>query len=155
MVSVVYFDTSALLKRYVTEVGSAWVRESMVSANGVEIFTSSLTTVEATCAFARRFREGILDTDAYVTIERALDYDIRYRYNILEVTPATLETAQSLARRHPLRAYDAVHLATAWLVNQVLLHEDKAPLTFICADERLLAIAEAERLLSENPNRYA
>lgn len=153
--SVVYFDTSALLKRYVTEAGSAWVRESVASASGVEVFTSSLTAVEATCAFARRLREGVLDMDAYITIERAFDYDIRYRYNILEVTPVTLETAQSLARRHPLRAYDAVHLATAWLVNQVLLREDKAPLTFICADERLLAVAMAESLPSENPNRHA
>lgn len=153
--SVAYFDTSALLKRYVTETGSSWVSAYLTASAGLEVFTSSLTTVEATCAFSRRLREGILTPAMYTVVESAFDHDIKYKYNILDVNPMTLETARQFAKRHVLRAYDAVQLATAWLANQRLIQTQKPPLTFICADERLLSIAKAEGLPSENPSRYS
>jgi len=154
VVSVVYFDTSALLKRYVTEVGSAWVQNLLTSSTDLEVFTSSLTTIEAICAFARRLREGVLTQATYATVERAFDYDVRYKYGLIEVTSVTLATTRDLAKRYPLRAYDAVQLASAWLANQCLVRAGKAPLTFICADEQLLSIAETAGLLSDNPHRY-
>jgi hypothetical protein len=60
-----------------------------------------------------------------------------------------------LALQHPLRAYDAVHLATAWLANQELVRTGKPPLTFVCADDRLVAIANATGLLTDNPHDHA
>jgi hypothetical protein len=65
-----------------------------------------------------------------------------------------IETAQRLANQHPLRAYDAVLLATAWLANQNLVRAGQPPLTFACADTRLVAIAQAEDLQTENPSEY-
>lgn len=47
MVSVAYFDTSALLKQYVTETGSDWVRAYLAASLAPAVFTSSLTTVDA------------------------------------------------------------------------------------------------------------
>ena len=64
-----------------------------------------------------------------------------------------MTTARRLATQHPLRAYDAVQLATAWLLNRDLLDDSQAPLTFVCADDRLVAIAQAEGLLTETPNQ--
>ena len=60
----------------------------------------------------------------------------------------------SVANRQPLRAYDAVHLATAWLLNEELLRAGQPPLTFVCADDRLMTIAQAEGLLTDNPNHH-
>jgi predicted nucleic acid-binding protein len=154
MVNVAYFDTSALLKQYVTETGSGWVRTYLAASPAPAVFTSSLTTVEATCAFARRLRDGVLTPTLHTTVVKAFDYDITHRYNLLDVMPVTLETARQLATQHPLRAYDAVQLATAWLLNQDLLDSGEEPLTFVCADGRLLTIAQAERLLAENPNHH-
>lgn len=42
----------------------------------------------------------------------------------------------------PAVAVDAVHLGTAWLLNAELLGVDKLPLVLVCADERLIAIAQ-------------
>jgi predicted nucleic acid-binding protein len=154
MVSFAYFDTSALLKQYVTETGSNWVRTYLASATAPAVFTSHLTAVEATCAFARRLREGTLPPAVHGKLTQAFDYDIAYRYNLLDVMPATIDTARRLANQHPLRAYDAVQLATAWLLNQNLLHTGKPPLTFICDDDRLVAIAQAEGLLTDNPSHH-
>ena len=154
MVNFAYFDTSALLKQYVTEIGSNWVRTYLASTVAPAVFTSHLTAVEATCAFARRLREGILLPADHAKAVQAFDYDITYRYNLLDVMPVTIDTARRLAAQHPLRAYDAVQLATAWLLNEYLLHTSKPPLTFICADDHLIAVAQAAGLLTDNPNHH-
>jgi predicted nucleic acid-binding protein len=84
----------------------------------------------------------------------AFDHDVAYWYNILDVTPDVVETARTLANDYPLRAYDAVHLATAWLANRQLVLAGQSPLTFICADDDLLKIAGAVGLPVDNPNDH-
>jgi len=38
--------------------------------------------------------------------------------------------------------------------NEELIRAGQPPLTFVCADERLIAIAQAEGLLTDNPNHH-
>ena len=90
----------------------------------------------------------------HATVVRAFEYDITHRYSLLDVMPLTLATARRLATQHPLRAYDAVQLATAWLLNQDLVNSGEAQMAFICADDRLLSIAQAEGLRTDNPNHH-
>ena len=59
-----------------------------------------------------------------------------------------------LVTQHPLRAYDAVQLASALRLQLDLTGTESTSLTFLTADERLIAIAEAEGLLTDNPNHY-
>ena len=151
--SVVYLDTSALVKRYITEVGSGWVR-TFLREPTTQAFTSLLTAIEGTCTFARRRREGMLSPDDYRHVLDTFDYDLTYRYNLLQVEPRVIGAARQMANRNPLRAYDAMQLATAWLLDQDLLNDGQASLTFICADDRLLAIAQAEGLRTDNPNHH-
>lgn len=151
---IAYFDTSALLKRYVSETGSRWVNTFLTSFPEPVVFTSQLTAVETACAFSRRLRDGTLTLSEYDRLLIASDYDFTYRYIVADVIQAMIDTARQLAGRHPLRAYDALHLATAWLLNRELLLNNKSPLTFICADNRLILIARAEGLQAENPNEY-
>ena len=82
------------------------------------------------------------------------EYDIAYRYTLLAIVPVTIDAARRLANLHPLRAYDAVQLATAWSLDRDLVSHGEAPLTFICADDRLLSIAQAEGLRTDNPNHH-
>jgi hypothetical protein len=84
-----------------------------------------------------------------------LFYELEHRYSTLRITPQLIDRACRLADRRPLRAFDAVHLAAAWLLNRNLLASGHTPLTFICADVRLLEIAEAEDLLTEDPNDHS
>jgi len=73
----------------------------------------------------------------------------------LELEPAVVDIARQQANRHPLRAYDAVHLATAWLANNELVQAGQPPLILISADERLLTIAQTEGLFTDNPDRHS
>ena len=151
--SVVYIDTSALVKYYITEIGSDWIRTLLENPTS-SVFTSLLTSIEAVCAFARRRRERMLSSDDHAQLLKVFHHDFVYHYNVLGVESVVIDKARQLANRQPLRAYDAVHLATACLLNEKLLRTDKSPLTFVCVDEQLNGIAPAEGLLAENPNHY-
>lgn len=54
--------------------------------------------------------------------------------------------ARDLIQRHPLRGFDAIHLASALILKSAL----GEAITFAAADERLLQAAAAERLLALN-----
>ena len=62
--------------------------------------------------------------------------------------------AGQLVVQYPLRAYDAVQLASALRVQLDLAQTEATPLTFLTADDRLIAIAQAEGLLTDNPNHH-
>jgi predicted nucleic acid-binding protein len=83
-VSVAYLDTSALIKQYVAEVGSHWTKALLVADRTPTVFTSRMTLVEATCAFARRQRDGTLSPEEHVQVLTAFEYDIQYRYNLVQ-----------------------------------------------------------------------
>ena len=118
------------------------------------MFVSRLAVVETACAFARRRREGTLLAADYARVLALAEYDFAYRYNVLDVDLTLVDTAKRLADRHPLRAYDAVQLATAWQAHDILRRAGQPPLMFVTADDRLLAIAQAESLLTDNPNHH-
>ena len=153
MLRYLYFDTSALVKHYITEVGSRWV-QLLVRNKKTIILTSSLTHIEGVCTFAHRRREGMLSADDLTQVCTIFNYDLAHRYVLAEADLAILSSAQQLALRYPLRAYDAVQLATVEFSNEQLVQAGKSPLTFVCADDRLLTIAQAEGLLVENPNHH-
>jgi predicted nucleic acid-binding protein len=56
--TVYFFDTSALVKRYVTETGSAWIRSTASPGAGNVIFIAQITPVEVVSALVRRERDG-------------------------------------------------------------------------------------------------
>jgi hypothetical protein len=53
-------DSSGLVKRYVDEVGSDWVRAIVDPASTNIVSIADLTRAEVTSAFARRTREGVI-----------------------------------------------------------------------------------------------
>jgi predicted nucleic acid-binding protein len=150
---IVYLDTSALVKRYISEVGGRWTR-SLLNEPTTRAFTSQLTIVEGACTFARRRRESMISADAHRHVLAMFYYEFEHQYNVIAVGPSVIDAACELANRNPLRAYDAVHIATAWLLNGRLVNSGQEPLKFICADAQLLDIANREGLLIENPNDH-
>lgn len=52
-----YFDTSAIVKRYLPEVGTNWVRSLVDPASGNIIMISEVTIVEVAAALAARHRD--------------------------------------------------------------------------------------------------
>jgi uncharacterized protein len=112
-----YLDTSALVKLYVDEEGGETVRGSVEETQVV--VTSSIAYVEARVAFARRHHEGGLSASEHRRTIRDLDGDWP-RYLTIEVVTAIIREAARLADTYRLRAYDAVHLASATTANRRL-----------------------------------
>jgi len=149
-----YLDTSALLKRYVDEVGSAWLRRALASAHEIVIVTTELLIVEVISALNRRVREGTVTAHNYVRLSARFRDDCRDAYHLIAPVGAIIDVACSLLERHPLRAYDAVHLATALSINQRLTEAGEVGLAFLSADARLNDAAAAEGLAVDNPNDH-
>ena len=59
-----------------------------------------------------------------------------------------------LARKHGLRAYDAVQLAAALDVSRLYQPPGANPITLVSADQELNAAATAEGLAVDDPNAH-
>ena len=152
--SLYFLDSSALVKRYVTETGSAWIRDLTNLEARNPLIVARITWVEVLSALARRQREGSLTPDDVTHAIRAFRYDLNMQYQVSEADPALAEAAGDLVISHPLRAYDAVQLASALRAQSNLARIGAPALTFLTADDRLLAIAQIEGLHTDNPNHH-
>jgi len=106
----VYFDTSAFLKLFILEPGSASVA---IAWNGADLLIAGrLMYAEARAGLAAAGRQGRL-APPDVTKAKA-DLQRFWRdLDIWEVVAPIVDHAGDLAEQHRLRGYDAVHLATA------------------------------------------
>jgi len=141
-----------MLKQYVDEPGSAWLRARVSSATLLAL--SHLLVVEAVSAFNRRVREDSLSLAEYRRVRDVFREDCRTVYQIVPPTTAIVDLACVLLERHLLRGYDAIHLATALTVRQSLHRQGLPTLTFLSADDRLNEAASAEGLAVDNPNHH-
>ncbi len=149
-----YFDSSALVKRYLAETGSAWVQARCNDPAQV-IATGDLSRVEIAAAFAAKLRGKFITRAEYQKVRDKLAADAQRHYQLLPVTPRRVDEAIELTARHRLRGYDAVHLACALHLNRVLLDNSFPPLILVAADGDLLKAARAEGLEIENPNLHS
>ena len=122
-----YLDSSALVKRYVREVGSNTVVEVMGRASAYKM--CRIGFVETVRAVARGG-----DRQDIVKVER--DWT---RVDVIEVDKALAEHAAELAIHHRLRTLDALHLAAALAIA------DEDP-TFVTWDADLHRAAREQGL---------
>jgi predicted nucleic acid-binding protein len=153
-VTTYYVDTSALVKRYVDETGSGWLRTALGAEPSPSIIIVHLAVVEMTSALTRRLREGVLTTAEHAQLQNAFRSDCLDEYEIAIAVGNIIDQANRMLEAYPLRAYDTVHLATAVVANQRLVDNDLAPLIFLSSDDRLNDVASAEGLTVDNPNHH-
>ena len=135
-VDPLYLDSSALVKLFVPEPESDSLNEALLGAKGVIL--SDLALTEMASALGRRTREGVLTTRQARHLHReALRLTASCRH--VELTPPVHRRAERLllSLPMPLRALDALHLATA-------LEAEAA--TMVTFDPRLRAAAAAQGL---------
>lgn len=149
-----YLDASALVKRYLAETGSTWVESLCADQANNAVAIARFGLVETAAAFAAKRRGQFITDNAYEFVLGALLHDAGARYRLVTVGPTVIDNAIQLTRRQKLRGYDAIHLACALAVNKPLVEYDLPPLTFIAADDNLLAAARSEGLAAENPNDH-
>ena len=130
-----YFDTSALIKRYVDEPGR---REVLRLLRNNHCVVSAVLPVEARSALRRRVAEKTLNAKRLPGILKRLAADRAY-WTIIEVSREVLATAESLSGAHQLRALDAIHVASAKLFGDRMA---SATFTFVSADRQQTNVAE-------------
>lgn len=115
--SILYLDTSALVKQYVQEAGSEPVMDLIRKADHAG--TSLISRAEMSAALARAARLKVLSAGAaHAAWEQFLgDWSALTRLN---VSRQIVDRAAMLVWDFPLRGYDAVHLASALLWQETL-----------------------------------
>jgi predicted nucleic acid-binding protein len=131
-----YFDTSALIKRYVEELGRREVLELLRKNRGV---ISAILPVEVHSALRRRVADKTLDAKRLPSILKRFAADRTY-WTVIEVSSDVLAAAESLGGVHPLRALDSIHVASAKLLRDRIASQT---FTFVSADAHQTKVAEA------------
>jgi uncharacterized protein len=149
-VAAYFVDSSALVKRYVQEAGTPWVRSLTHRGTANQIFLARITTVEVTSPVARRRRGGTISSAQASSFLSHFRKHVAGRYTLVEITPGLLADAMKLANAHELRAYDAVQLAAALELNRL----SEGGIVLVSADQELNHAATAEGLPVEDPGHH-
>jgi uncharacterized protein len=131
VVSAYFLDSSALVKRYVPETGSAWIQAIADAATGNLLIISRITWVEVLSALARRQREGSLSATDVDLIIQQFSYDLNNQYQVVELDRTVTENAGQLVNQYPLRAYDAVQLASVLRIQPAFATATSTLLVFL------------------------
>lgn len=155
-----FFDSSALVKRYVKEVGTAWVINLTDPKVANTIYIARITGVEVIAAIRKAERCRIItkvDADKIINDFRS---DFSSQYFIIEMKADILTSAMDLADKYTLKGYDAVQLATAMMIDDQIKKTGLSAmltvpsLTLVCSDKQLLAAASATSLSVEDPQLH-
>jgi predicted nucleic acid-binding protein len=146
-----FFDSSGIVKRYVLEIGSAWVCGLVDPAAGNEVFLVRITGVEVVSALGRHLPP--LQPTLLAQALADFQHDFQNQYQLREVTPALVREAMRLAEVHRLRGYDAVQLAAA-IETQGEFAARGLSMTFGSADSQLNSAAAIEGVTVDNPNSH-
>lgn len=140
-----FFDSSALVKFYVNETGSAWIRNLI---DNQMVIISRLTTVELVSALARYQREKRISNADFTLLKGAFLRDVEQRYAVISLLKPVFADAQILLVKHALRTLDSIQLASSIKAHSV------NTVTFLSSDTRLLSAAAAEGLPTDDPNLH-
>jgi hypothetical protein len=147
-VTTYFFDSSALLKRYVTEIGSGWVRSTTSSSAGNTLFVAQFTSAEIVSALMRRKREGTIPSRTARAARLLIDRHTRREYQTVLLSDRILLRAEDLLETYPLRAADSMQLASVMELSA------RITIIFVSADVRLLSVAQQEGLQVDDPNQH-
>jgi predicted nucleic acid-binding protein len=154
-VTIYYVDSSALVKRYVIETGSDWIQGICDPTAGHVIVLAHIGLVEIAAALAAKTRQGVLPVPVRDGLLRDLRRDGRDQYWLIDVDQDVIVRAIDLTRHRKLRGYDAVHLACALFLQETLLSHSLSNPIVLSADQELSAAAQAEGLMTDDPNAYS
>jgi len=89
-VAILFLDSSALVKRYVPENGSAWVQAMTASGNGNRLYVARITGAEVVAAITRRQRRGDITPDDAGLVLTAFRHDFPAAFEVIEITSAII-----------------------------------------------------------------
>lgn len=126
----VFFDSSALVKRYLEESGSEKVERLCLKST--QIIVSITCLPEIISALNRKKREDAVSSQEYAIMKERLLLEFE-EYLSCPLTPQVIAATVAILERFSLRAMDAIHLACAMEVS---------PRLFVSSDVRQLEAAK-------------
>ncbi|KOR33164.1 twitching motility protein PilT [Achromatium sp. WMS3] len=106
----IFFDSSALAKRYILESGGAQVLEWCQKAD--ELAIAAIAVPEIISAFCCLQREQRINATQYQQLKRELLADI-IDAMVCEITPQVINYAVQALETHTRRGMDALHVGAA------------------------------------------
>lgn len=139
-----YFDTSALVKRYAPNEPNSQLVDTFLTKTS-RIYTSALTQTEMISAFCIKERTKQFSKLELQTAIQDYEAHSPKNYSLIQPSNAIYGIAKNLVLVYQLRAYDAIHIATAIeLIQQANIKPQD--LEFYTADKDQAAAAKAEGL---------
>ena len=138
-----FCDSSAIVKRYIAETGSAWLSATTDPKNN-RVYVARITFVEIISAISRREKGNYISAVDADYARLTFEQDCLNEFFKVEITESLINEAANLAKKYALRGYDAVQLAATLETEKERLAIGLSPLTLFFADTDLNAAAVSE-----------
>jgi predicted nucleic acid-binding protein len=142
---MLFFDTSALVKRYANEKGTVVV-DGLIEDPERPIVITSLAVIETTSAFRRKQNAGELTERHRDDVLVAFFREATGMFTLVPIEDAGFEMSFELVLEENLRTLDALQLGTA-----LEFAGPDIDSTFVCADGDLVTVAAGRGLPTINP----
>mgnify|MGYP001610633573 CR=1 FL=1 len=136
-----YFDTSALIKKYISEVGSENVDKLLFSAT--KVYISSIGEIESVSAFRRLLLEKEISPNEYHSMKKEVIQDFLY-FGVINISIDIKKLSIKVIDKYQLKSLDSIHLGTAISIKNEIDY-------FVSCDKKLLNVAKKEGLKVVNP----
>lgn len=148
----IYFDASALIKRYSKETGTSLLNDVFRNVPPSQMTCSTLSILEIISILVRKRNDGRLTQALFeqAMIEFRAEVIDHKEFSATSVNDELLLSALELIARNNLNATDAVILRSALNLSQVL-QEEEQELMLWTSDKRLVRAAEDEGLTVFDP----
>ena len=146
--AVYYFDSSVLVKYYMVEPGTSWVRQ-LVNADENSFLICDIAIVEVAAAIAQMQRDRMFGKSLMRATIGHFQRDITEGLFLSHsIGDDTLQSGARLAMQYPLKGYDAVQIASGMLLAQRMADVE---FIFVSGDKKMLKAAESKGLRIDNP----
>ena len=140
-----FFDTSALVKRYYEERGTAVV-DSLIEQDNETVVITSLAVVEATSAMRRKHNSDTLSEEELPLLFANFYDEALGNFLVVPLDDVALEHTLDLVLEDDLRTLDSLQLSAALSFAGAV-----EELQFVCSDRELATVAEARGLATICP----
>ena len=141
---ILFFDTSALIKRYIVEPGGKKVDELFDIAS--QIIVSPITKIETHSALKRLLEERNIAKVDYLNLIKEINHDFEF-FTILPFSQEIEANAVTLIEKYPLKTLDSIQLASCISKKEIID-------SMVVADLKLKKAVDAENITTIDPTKF-
>lgn len=141
----IYFDASALVKRYSAEDGTELVNELFHQLPTAQMTCAVIGILEMIAVLVRKKNDGRLPPDLFAQAVVELNQEVieDEAFSLASVDDELVMSALNLITRHSINSTDAIILRSCLNLQRVLMSQNHRLVLWSC-DKRLLRAAQQE-----------